>query len=333
MDVVAIVDHLASIGWVRTRKVSGDWYQMFCPFHGDGKEKKPSFGVLIREQYRAGQRYPQGFAHCFACGYAKTFVDFVSDLLKQNHIDQSGLDWLVKNIPGFEAEVEEDLESLVPKNLMDAMTNKFAIDYIKRMTEQKTVSYVSEEELASYRFVVPYMYERGLTDELIEKFDVGVDMKFVPPGRKKPVPSITFPVRDREGRTLFFCRRSIEGKFFNYPEDVVKPLYGIDVLPAGCKSVIICESCFNVITATKYGYPAVAMLGTGNAYQIQQLKELGCSEFVLGFDGDEAGKRATNKLKRALSSVAIIWTMNLPAGKDINDLSEDEFAQVYANRE
>ena len=79
-----------------------------------------------------------------------------------------------------------------------------------------------------------------------------------------------------------------------------------------------------------YEKPAVALLGTGNSYQIQQLKELGVNEFVLAFDPDEAGRKATEKLKRALHSVAIVWSYaNIPAGKDINDLTKDEFDNLY----
>lgn len=68
------------------------------------------------------------------------------------------------------------------------------------------------------------------------------------------------------------------------------------------------------------------MLGTGNSYQIQQLQELGVHEFILAFDPDEAGRRATAKLKRALKSVAIVWEFEgIPIGKDINNLSLEEF--------
>ena len=129
---------------------------------------------------------------------------------------------------------------------------------------------------------------------------------------------------------MFFCRRSIAGKFFNYPTGVTKPVYGLYELPDNCKSVIVCESCFNALTCWVYGKPAVALLGTGNSYQIQQLKELGVNEFVLAFDPDEAGRKATEKLKCALHSVAIVWSYaNIPAGKDINDLTKDEFDNLY----
>lgn len=298
--------------------------QIYCPFHNDGKERKPSCGILLVDEFRGGKKYPQGFTHCFTCGYAHTIDQTITDLLKQQNIQKSGVDWLVENIPGFELEDTES-DFLISNELMGALLSKYAVDYISTLTSKKQ-EYVSEEELAKYRFTVPYMYERKLTDELIEKFDVGFDANWIPPGRKKPVPCITFPVRDINGNTLFFCRRAISTKLFNYPQGVTKPVYGLYELPNGCKSVVVCESCFNAITSTRYGRPAVALLGTGNSYQIQQLKELGVREFILAFDPDEAGQRATAKLKKALRSVAIVWSFDgIPPGKDINDLTQEEF--------
>lgn len=330
MDVIQIINKLSELGHIRTNRIINSYYSIYCPFHNDGNERKASFGVLLEEEHRNGQKYPQGWCHCFTCGYVASLPDMVTDILKSKSITKSGVDWLIENIPGFEA--TSDFEYLVPQNLMESLSNTFAINYIQQHSN-KSVQYVSEEELATYRYTVPYMYQRKLTDEIIEKFDVGVDLNWLPPGRKKPVPCITFPVRDKEGRTLFLCRRSIEGKLYNYPVGVTKPLYGIDMIPKGCKSVIICESIINALTCWTYGYPAVALLGTGNAYQIDQLKSLGVSEFVVCMDGDDAGKRATAKLKRALKHVAIIWTIDMLDGKDVNDLDKETFEKLYSERE
>lgn len=323
VEMTEILDRLEAYGLLKQSKRVGNYMQIHCPFHSNGQEKKPSCGVLLVDEVRAGHKYPAGFFHCFACSYANPLETAVSDMLRQNNIQQTGIAWLTEHVPGFE--VEDDENSLFSTNDMESLLSKYAVDYISTLTSKKQ-EYVSEEELAKYRFTVPYMYERKLTDELIEKFDVGFDANWIPPGRKKPVPCITFPVRDINGNTLFFCRRAISTKLFNYPQGVTKPVYGLYELPNGCKSVVVCESCFNAITSTRYGRPAVALLGTGNSYQIQQLKELGVREFILAFDPDEAGQRATAKLKKALRSVAMVWSFDgIPPGKDINDLTQEEF--------
>ncbi len=176
------------------------------------------------------------------------------------------------------------------------------------------------------------MYERKLTDEIIDKFDVGFDAEFIPPGRKKPLPCITIPVRDSTGNTLFFCRRSIEGKFFHYPTGVTKPVFGIDMIPPNTSTVIVCESCINALTCWVYGYPAVALMGTGNSYQMSQLQRLGVKEYIICMDGDDAGKRSTEKLKKHLSSIAIVYTVNMIPGKDVNDCTKEEFESLLEDK-
>jgi len=331
MNIVRAIDILAQHNIIRTVKVVGDYYRIYCPIHNDGNERKASCGVLIHDQYKNGQHYPAGWFHCFACGYADTFVNTINKIFELRGLGQSGVSWLNEHVPDFEE--DEEIDYLVPTDIMEQLINKHSIQDIRsRLDESNKFSIVSEEELSKYRFTVPYMYERKLTDKIIEDYDIGYDANWQFGNKKSPTPCITFPVRDISKNTLFICRRSIEGKIFHYPEGVIKPLYGIDMIPATAKSIIICESCFNALTAVAYGYFAVATLGTGNSYQIQQLKELGIHDFVLCFDGDDAGRRATNKFKKALKSVAFVWTIEMPDGKDLNDCTKEEFDELYKNR-
>ena len=330
-QVISVVEKLDSSNLIRKGRVSGDWYTIHCPFHSNGQEKKPSCGILLQDQTKNGRTYKAGMFHCFACGYSKDLEGGVGDLLKQHSITTSSLDWLKSILPGFKLDASE-VDTLVPDELFGSLVDKYASESI-RVRVLGAPKYVSEQELASYRYTVPYMYQRKLTDAIIEKYDVGYDANHIPPGRSKPLPCVTFPVRDVQGNTLFFCRRSIVGKYFNYPEGVTKPVYGLYELPKDCKSVIICESVFNALTAVVYGYNAVALLGTSNPYQIDQLKKLGVREFVLCLDGDEAGMRGAKKLKAALSEHAIVWTIHMPVDKDLNDCTKEEFDKLYSMRE
>ena len=330
-QVISAVDVLDEHGLIRKNRITGQWYQIYCPIHGGGQEKKPSCGILLEDQYKNGQMYPAGLVHCFSCGYAKSIQNMVSDVLKARNMSGSGMDWLKEHIPGLDINVQE-LESLIPSDIMGAVIDRHAAESLRARILSKP-QYVSEQELATYRYTVPYMYQRRLTDAVIDKYDVGYDGNFIPPGRKKALPCVTFPVRDLTGKTLFLCRRSIEGKFFHYPEGVTKPVYGIYELPKDCRSVIICESVFNALTAVVYGYNAVALLGTGNSYQIDQLRKLGVREFVLCLDGDEAGRKGAQKLKNALSNSAVIWTITMPVDKDLNDCTKEEFDLLYHQKE
>ena len=322
MDVVRILERLESLNLVRLNKIAGDYYSVYCPFHSNGQERRPSCGVLIHEQYRNGQLYPEGWWHCFTCGIAKSMKQAVEDILS-SHPVSSDIREELNRLIGDDLAVESS--HLVSSKEVDSIISRFAIKNIHQMSNKK-VTYISEEELASYRYVVPYMYERKLTDQIINKYDIGVDMHFIPYGGKKEVPCITFPVRDKNGNVLFILRRAISSKRFFIPDDVQKPVYGIYELPKGINTVVVCESCFNALTSVRYGKPAVALLGTGTPYQIEQLKRLGVSNFILALDPDEGGRRGTARLRKALKSCAVVWSyVGIPEGKDINDLTEEEF--------
>lgn len=322
MDVVRILQRLESLNLVRLNKIAGDYYSVYCPFHSNGQERRPSCGVLIHEQYRNGQLYPEGWWHCFTCGIAKSMKQAVEEILSSHPVSSDVREELNRLI-GDDLTIESS--HLVSPKEVDSIISRFAIKNIQQMSNNKP-TYISEEELASYRYVVPYMYERKLTDQIINKYDIGVDMHFVPYGGKKEVPCITFPVRDKNGNVLFILRRAISSKRFFIPDDVQKPVYGIYELPKGINTVVVCESCFNALTSVRYGKPAVALLGTGTPYQIEQLKRLGVSSFILALDPDEGGRKGTARLRKALKSCAIVWSyVGIPEGKDVNDLTEEEF--------
>lgn len=345
-QVLSVIRQLESSGLLRTKAPNGDWYQVYCPIHNNGQERKPSCGIALHDIYAEGKlKYPAGFVHCFACSFSKDMPQALSEILKLHNISRSGLDWLYENVPGFDPNTV-DFDYAVPAEVAKIIEAKFAVNYMKGKLLTKPTEYVSEQELASYRLTVPYMYQRKLTDEIIEKYDIGYDANYIPEGKKKPIPCITFPLHDNQGRTLGFCRRSIQGKYFFMTKDIQKPVYGMYELPNNINSLIICESCFNALTAVSYGYNAVALLGTGTSYEISQLQRCGVKEFVICLDNDEAGRRGTAKLKKALSAVGIVWTMTIPPlevkdpqtgeitikSRDVNDLSKEEFDYYYQQR-
>ena len=330
-DIERALEYMDSHGLIRLGRPSGKWHQLDCPFHGDGQERRPSCGCSLENEVRNGTTYYAGTFHCFACSASYSFGKGIKEILKLRGTSLSAHPSLQKYIeenPSF------DQDKLIPNDLYAEVIAKYAVEDMRSRLLANNEKYVSEEELASYRFTVPYMYERKLTDAVIEKYDVGFDGNYIPPGRKKPLPCVTFPVRDMTGKTLFFCRRSIEGKFFNYPEGVDKPVYGIYELPRDCKEVIICESIFNALTCVVYGKNAVALLGTGTSQQLDQLKRLGVRSYVICLDNDDAGKKGTARLRKALASSGIVWTMTVPDdGRDVNDLSYDEFIDCYNKKE
>lgn len=285
--------------------------QFNCPIHHDGQEKKPSCGITTGENNGT----PAGIVHCFSCGYTASFEEMISHCYGIDDSGTYGRSWLIKN---FISVSQENRREIV-------------FDVVRNLDSYQSYNYVAEEELARYRFYHPYMWKRKLTKEVIELFDVGYDHDFTltsSSGTRRNLKCLTFPVRDETGQTLFVARRSVDYKLFHYPQGVEKPVYGLYELSPGTDTVIVCESFINALTCWVHGRPAIALLGLGTEHQYDQLKRLQCRKFILAFDPDSAGNVARIKFRKALGKCKIITEYVLPKGKDINDLTFEEFESL-----
>lgn len=287
-------------------KRSGKNILITCPYHKHGNEKKASCGCT----------YDTPIFHCFTCGAIFNLLELINFVCGYEDKDKFAEKWIEDNC--LIARVDDRSLDSVP----------IRRDNINRKT------YVSESELKKYRYYHDYMYKRGLTDDLIEKFDVGYDAHFRlndNDNNYNIIPCITFPVRDKDGNTLFIARRSVKGKMFHYPPQSEKPVYGLyelykygDFVDGYVKEIVVCESILNAITCWKYGVPGVALLGTGTKEQYKVLDRLPCETLYLGLDPDIAGDNGTRKILENLTRNNI-YIFDIPEHKDINDLTEEEF--------
>lgn len=275
---------------------SGRNYQTNCPFHKDGKEKKPSFGINKQT----------GECHCFGCGWSGTFTEMISNCFGKNDFGLFGEKWLVKNFLSVAVESRQELNLNLNRD---------------KIIEQK--QFVSEAELDSYRYYHDYMYERKLTNEIIEMFDIGYD---------KETDCITFNCRNKQGNTLFVAKRSVKTKFFHYPNNVEKQVYGIyelyslDKFPS---EVYICESMLDALVFwTHENKYACALNGLGTELQFKQLREMPCRKFILATDMDEAGLKARKKLRKELSNKLITEVFFPHNKKDANECTFDELENL-----
>jgi hypothetical protein len=280
--------------------------QVTCPIHKEGQERKPSCGI---SRIKTNDRN-SGLVHCFTCGYSVELPEMISNCFGYNDLGVFGTKWLMNRFVNVEKESRGNIN----------------INFDRQKEVKSAIDYVSDDELEKYRFYHPYMYKRKLTDEIIDKFDVGYDDDFKLNGRSYQC--ITFPVRDATERVLFIARRSIKGKMFNYPEGVNKPVYGVYELDQNDTEVIVCESIINALTCYVYGRSAVALLGLGTKDQYEQLKRLSVRKYIMAFDGDKAGMKASENFRSAIGGYKLITQYVLPSGKDINDLSEKEFQNL-----
>ena len=303
----------------KTKNMSND-IMVCCPYH---LEKRPSAGI----------RKTDGKFHCFACEETHELQEVISYCFgKDDILGKFGWRWLLKNFSIIEREERKDVKIDLERNNISRKSN-----ILDNSNDNKS-NWITEKELDSYRYMHSYMYERKLTDEIIELFDIGYDQK---------TQCLTFPVRDINGNCLFVARRSVKTKYFNYPSGVEKPLYGLYelyrclaggrgsakininslVMPM-CGEVIVCESMLDALTAWVYGKYAVALNGLGTYLQLKALEALPCRKLIIATDNDEAGQKARERIKGFVKG-KIITEYVIPDGKkDLNDLTKEEFENL-----
>ena len=278
---------------------NGDNIQTSCPFHKNGQERKPSFGVNGEIDK----------CHCFSCSWSGTIEEMISELYGYQDDGKFGKRWLVKRFNTVEIETRPNiLENFGGRK---NVRNSIRCDNI---TNGTISNFITEEELDKYRYIHPYLYSRGLTDEIIERFDIGYDRE-----RKE----ITFPVRDIEGRCIFVATRSVRTKFFGLPQGKDKPVYlAYNFRDGMYRTAYITESFLNCLTCWKYDKPSMALIGTGNQKQYEILNKLPVREYILAFDPDEAGRKATERFRKNVHG-KIIKELVYTDNRDINDLQEE----------
>ena len=70
------------------------------------------------------------------------------------------------------------------------------------------------------------------------------------------------------------------------------------------------------------------MFGCGCKSQYEILKRSGIREYILCFDGDNAGRNATRNFIRNLRGTVFISYVDMPDGFDINDLTKEQFNKL-----
>jgi DNA primase len=301
-DIVAFVSR-----YVELRQAGRNWKGL-CPFHN---EKTPSFNVSPDRE----------IFHCFGCQAGGDVIGFLMqheglsfpeaarNLAGELGIDipeeRDGVDVGVtaQIYAANEAAQELYRESiraddakqarsyLVARGFDGAAAETFGIGYAPARWDAVTT------RLRERRIKAAVGVEAGLTAERKSKSGYYDRLR----GR------VTFPIQDVRGRVIGFGGRALEPdqepKYLNTPESPVfqkrYALYGYpDALEPIRRSgrVILCEGYFDRIAFARAGMgEALATCGTALTSEHGSQLRRRTKEVVLVFDGDEAGKAATEK--------------------------------------
>ena len=268
-----------------------------CPFHAEGKERHPSMFVYSD---KTSSEVPYGFYRCFTCGESGSLWKLVGKCL--NVTSEEGKQWLLNN---FDTTFEEKTLDLPEINL----------------SADNTSQYLDESILDDYAYFHPYMFKRKLTEEVIKRFKIGFD---------KESNCITFPIWDEHNHLIGITKRNVDTKQFFIPTGMSKCVYLLNYIKSlHITEVWVCESQINALTCWGWGYPAIALLGTGSKHQYEILKKSGIRIYHLCLDGDSAGEKGTVRFLNSFQNAPVlIDVVNIPQAKDVNDLSFDEFKNL-----
>ena len=282
-----------------------------CPFHN---EKTPSFTVSPSK----------GIYKCFGCGEGGNSVSFLMD--KEHYSYPEALKYLARkyNIEIVEqAMTEEQAERASEKDslyIISKFAKDFFINELWESEEGKTIG-------------LNYFKERGYSEEIIKKFELGYSPKSKDALSKKSIKNqyskesllksglsieidkkalidrfrerVIFPIHSFSGRILGFGGRALnsnaKAKYQNSPESLIynksKILYGIFFAKNAISkndNCFIVEGYTDVISLHQKGVENVVS-ASGTALSIDQIKLISrfTNNISILFDGDSAGVKAS----------------------------------------
>lgn len=278
----------------------GDNVLCTCPFHSSGQERKPACNIVSN---RASEYDVYGTFNCFACKEKGQLPRLVGRCF---------------------CEDDEDFAAFGEQWLTERFGNVYVdeIDFLPEIQLENKKLYLSEAVLKNYQYdnkdALDYlMNKRRISKDVIDYFKVGFN----------PVTnSITFPCWDEKSRLVGIFERSIYNKHFHIPEITPKPIYLLnEAIKNSYTTIYVAESQINALTLYSWGIPAIALFGTGSSEQYKMLRRSGIRVFILAFDGDEAGRRGREKFIKNMSYDCMLGYVDMPEGKDVNDLSYEQF--------
>lgn len=307
-DLVARTDIVELINSRVKLKKAGRDYQACCPFH---HEKSPSFTVSQSKQ----------FYHCFGCGVHGNVISFLMEYDKLEF-----------------PEAIEELAALhgleVPRENVINRDSKPQASYKTRRNLYELLDLVAkfyQQQLTQDRASQAYLQQRGLSQEIIERFEIGFSPNAMdavlrrfgnnPEEVQKLLDTgmlskndrgnvydrfrnrVMFPIRDKRGRVIAFGGRVLgdeKPKYLNSPESATyhkgNELYGLYQALQHNENpefLFVVEGYMDVVALAQFGVNnAVASLGTATTGEQIQLMFRSTEQVICCYDGDRAGRDA-----------------------------------------
>ncbi len=319
---------------------SGRNLKGLCPFHS---EKTPSFTVFSETS---------GY-YCFGCGAGGDVIGFIMRAENLDYI--SAIEFLAKRagitIPDS-GDGSAQSRGVSRSRVLEM--NKCAARFFRDMLFDERIGGAAREYIASRRLspsivrrfglgyapdsfgaLRDHLKKNGFTfEEMTEGFMCGKSRK-----RENQLYDyfrnrLMFPLIDVSGNIVAFGGRVLDDskpKYLNTSDTPAfkksKMLFGLNFAKNNCAdSMILCEGNIDVISLHDAGFEnAVATLGTAITPEHARLMKKYTKRVIIAYDGDDAGRRATDKAVKILEEVGLeTRVLSITGAKD-----PDEYIKRY----
>jgi DNA primase len=315
---VDIIDLFGEFGVKLKQK--GKRYLGLCPWHED---KDPSLSV-DREK---------GLYNCFGCGESGDVFTLVEKM--KGFSFKEALAFL-KNKAGAPQAKEEPAAAPEPEK-----HESFQAGISPGLNLTEITDYY-HKKLYENKAAIKYLEARGLKDAILYTlfklgFADGSLLNVCSNGQKAALKAlgivrdkgsehffncITFPIMDEHEKTVSFYGRSIEGNSHLYLAGPHKGVFNVKATKV-YDEIILTESIIDTLSLIQLGMENVQPCYGTNGFTEEHLKLLKdklVKTIIIGFDSDEAGKTAAEKLKlRLLEHDFKVKVITPPQGKDWNE--------------
>jgi len=270
---------------------------LLCPFHHD---RQPSLSVNLDRK----------LFHCFACQAKGDILDFVAKIEQVSLPDAA---CIVARCCGLPLEKQMSAYRPPPKTAKDRQNAGSVNRPVREVRQQdgKASPCCGTALVSTHR----YLFDRGLTPELIQVFGLG----YCAQGRLRG--RVCIPIHSPDGAQIL----GHSGRWANdqVPDGIPRYLMPIGFKKSallfnyhrvvGAQHLVIVEGYWSVFRLHALNVPAVALMGT--SLSDPQMDLLGQSEagrFTLLLDADRAGRKATTGLLPRLSSLYLCPLAGIP---------------------
>lgn len=296
----------------------GKQIKINCPFH---KDKTPSCGINL----------DRGLFNCFSCqtgGHVIDFVLLMEGLNPDDAKDRQKAAHLTAQIGGLGAETPP-AKAAKPK----ARSRKRAA---KAQEEELPVDHNPPLDLSRIRMELetdhPFLDAHGISDEMIETFDLGYTSTGIMKGR------IVIPIHDVQGRIVAYAGRHAsedvpdEVPRYKLPKSFHRRLELFNLhraLSLPGKHITIVEGYWSTMRLHLEGIACVATMGTSiSPEQVDLLTSQGYRYATVIYDGDEQGRTGATAVVDLLSRHLYVRRFDLPEGIKPDTMSDDWLSRL-----